>query len=355
MNARPHLLGLTGIRGYAALWVVIYHFFSEFSLLFPALTLLNPFSAKGYLAVDLFFQLSGFVLAYNYMDKLGRSFSTPTFKHFVYMRFARIYPVHLVTLLAVLAMYLVGRKLGYNLTDEGYTLTQFVQNLFLVQAWVPKLTLNWNYPSWSVSSEWFAYLSFPFVVLLFKKVDSLAKALMGLVLSLVIAFLTTACKGQVSFDTLWRISCHFTAGVFLYQISQFHKAKEGPLKVLIYGPLTILLTGPFWASSFYPYLSFVCFPPLIFGLAQTKERYTLFDSRFSLYWGEASYSLYMTHTIAQKFLYRLLPVQRFTDSSLMTKLGVLAGYVFFIALLCLATFHLVENPARRWLKKIYPA
>ena len=78
------------------------------------------------------------------------------------MRWARIYPVHFFTLLVVLGMVAVCRIKGWGLTDAGYGAWDFVLNLFLVQTWVPNFHLNWNYPSWSISSEWVAYLCFPF-------------------------------------------------------------------------------------------------------------------------------------------------------------------------------------------------
>ena len=61
-----------------------------------------------------------------------------------------------------------ARLTSTAVTEEGYTATTFVANIFLVQTWVPDFRLNWNYPAWSISSEWFAYLWFPvlsFVVL----------------------------------------------------------------------------------------------------------------------------------------------------------------------------------------------
>ena len=83
---------------------------------------------------------------------------------FLGRRLARVYPVHLVTLLIVAAMVWVSGRVGFQLTDAGYTTRDFVLNLLLVQTWVPDFHLNWNYPSWSISSEWFAYLFFPVVV-----------------------------------------------------------------------------------------------------------------------------------------------------------------------------------------------
>jgi peptidoglycan/LPS O-acetylase OafA/YrhL len=66
--------------------------------------------------------------------------------------------------------------------------------------------------------------------------------------------------------------------------------------------------------------------------------------------GEVSYSLYMTHTLVQKFLYRALPVADFAGRSGGVRLGVLALYGMSIAALCAATYVLIERPCRRWVK-----
>lgn len=127
---------LTSLRGYLALWVVLYHFWNDFLVFFPQLRLLSPVIANGNMAVPGFFILSGFVLTYNY----GKTFSAISFKkikYFLLMRLARIYPVHLVTLLIVVAMVLVSRSLGFQLTESGYSFRDFVLNLFLVHTWVP--------------------------------------------------------------------------------------------------------------------------------------------------------------------------------------------------------------------------
>ncbi len=85
-NLKP----LTAMRFFAAMWVVAYHFTPSLGLGMPALV------GKGYLGVELFFVLSGFILSHVYMEAFGdRRFRYPDF---LWARLARIFPVHLVTL-----------------------------------------------------------------------------------------------------------------------------------------------------------------------------------------------------------------------------------------------------------------
>ena len=157
----PEIISLTTLRGLFAVWVVTFHFRPDLGHLLPWADGLAPFFRRGAMAVPGFFMLSGFVLAYNYADRF-RTLRWAGVLRFLALRLARIYPVHVATLLLVALMVWGGRRIGYQLTDAGYSAHDFVLNLVLAQTWVPEFRLTWNYPSWSISSEWFAYLLFPF-------------------------------------------------------------------------------------------------------------------------------------------------------------------------------------------------
>ncbi|QAT82585.1 acyltransferase family protein [Corallococcus coralloides] len=150
---------LTGLRFLAALHVVLFHFGT------PCLKGVAPewmvqVMASGYASVGVFFLLSGFVLAYNYVDTAG-GMQTPA-RAFWSARVARVYPVFLLMFL-LSAVPTAQGSLAANsvpvaaakLTTAGLTV------LMLLQSWVPKLALYWNPPSWSVSVEAFFYAVFP--------------------------------------------------------------------------------------------------------------------------------------------------------------------------------------------------
>src|SRR6202167_3087723 len=90
---------LTGLRIVAAVWVVLFHFRPMVSDISPDFRDdLAPVLNCGAQGVDLFFILSGFVLTWNYLERMGRSWSTRETVHFLWLRLARVWPVYLVTL-----------------------------------------------------------------------------------------------------------------------------------------------------------------------------------------------------------------------------------------------------------------
>jgi peptidoglycan/LPS O-acetylase OafA/YrhL len=110
---------------------------------------------QGHLAVDFFFLLSGFILAYTYLAADGSARGGK--RAFWVARIARIYPLYLLGLLLGMEPYLVS---GHRLFGVG---TSAVASLFLLQAWIPS-TLGWNQPAWSLSVEAFFYLLFPLLL-----------------------------------------------------------------------------------------------------------------------------------------------------------------------------------------------
>jgi peptidoglycan/LPS O-acetylase OafA/YrhL len=119
---------------------------------YPLPKLLGTFLSNGYLAVGLFFLLSGFILAYTYEGQIDGASGRMRFWE---ARFARIYPVYLLSL--VLSYTLATRlPFGTRLAVLG-----------MVQAWNPwnpDMAGAWNYPAWTLSTEAFFYLCFPFLV-----------------------------------------------------------------------------------------------------------------------------------------------------------------------------------------------
>jgi peptidoglycan/LPS O-acetylase OafA/YrhL len=153
---KTHLLPLTGLRIVLALWVVTFHHIAPDSLLGPYMGYLpRPlFSllATGYVAVGVFFVLSGFILALNY--PLTEKWNQRQKIRFGVARFARIYPVYLIGV--VLSMPV--KHLVQHPALEGI---RGLLQITLLQSWWPPAALAWNKAGWSLSNEAFFYLIFP--------------------------------------------------------------------------------------------------------------------------------------------------------------------------------------------------
>ena len=133
------IVPLTSLRGLAAFAVMAFHFT-------PMMAGFSLFS-RGFLGVDLFFLLSGFILAHVYSGRLRLG-------PFLSARFSRTYPLHLFTIALLLPA--LGR-------GEAFSATALACNLSMTQVLCGG-PLSWNPVSWSLSAEWISYLAFPLLL-----------------------------------------------------------------------------------------------------------------------------------------------------------------------------------------------
>ncbi len=158
--SRPNLCALTGLRFFAAFAVVLFHYSNGATASAPAWV--RNLLSSGFLAVNLFFILSGFILAYNYLAPGGRI--NVSWQEFYRARFARIYPVYFFGLLLyapfLIMVYLRDYPPRLILAKAALVAPS---TLALAQAWFPSAAMEWNGPGWSLSVEAFFYLLFPFL------------------------------------------------------------------------------------------------------------------------------------------------------------------------------------------------
>lgn len=149
---------LTGLRFVLALWVILHHLTGPGMALDAAARALPPVCYAlirgGYLAVTTFFVLSGFVLARSYA---ATEWTRANLARYAVGRFARIYPVYALSLLAVSPFIAEDR------TPNKAPL--LAAHGFLLQGWLGPLPVGWNTPAWSLSCEMFFYLAFPLAAL----------------------------------------------------------------------------------------------------------------------------------------------------------------------------------------------
>jgi peptidoglycan/LPS O-acetylase OafA/YrhL len=170
-SSKKQLLPLTGMRFFLALWVIVYHqpFLYGYSWMTAFPRPLPAVLNSGYLAVGLFFVLSGFVLAYNY--PLAEPWSSGYRRRFGVARFSRIYPAYCIGLLLSAPFVILPLMKSILLMGLGRNLTTAALTWTLLQAWIPQTAMAWNGPGWSLSVEAFFYACFPFIGALLWKVS----------------------------------------------------------------------------------------------------------------------------------------------------------------------------------------
>jgi peptidoglycan/LPS O-acetylase OafA/YrhL len=158
--ATPRLDALTGIRPFASFAVFFFHFGRP--LVADAPGPLRALAGSGFVAVSFFYVLSGFVLALAHRRHIREGSFVA--RRFFARRLARVWPAALLALALLLPLALRpswGRAIGAFPAAGPPPLTTGLLHLFLVQAWLPSLTLSWNLPAWSASVELAFYLVFP--------------------------------------------------------------------------------------------------------------------------------------------------------------------------------------------------
>jgi peptidoglycan/LPS O-acetylase OafA/YrhL len=163
-DRRAPLIGaLTGIRAIAAFWVFLRHFRTEIVDALgsgPITQAIVHISSAGYLGVDLFFILSGFILTYTHLDSMTTGYSWRKAVGFIWLRLARVWPLTAFVLMLFGAYFFFqaassGDPSYLGQADPG----RLVMHLTLLNGWWPA-PLDWNGVDWSVSAEWLAYLTF---------------------------------------------------------------------------------------------------------------------------------------------------------------------------------------------------
>lgn len=341
-----HLDALTGLRGIAAWLVVLYHIRLSLLGLLPSPVI--AVLAKGYLAVDLFFMLSGFVLWFNYADRL-RAGGGAMVRQFLWRRFARVWPLHAVILSAYLGfvglLFLTGRSL------EAYPLAQLPLHLLLVQNWGFTSELTWNHPAWSISAEFAAYLIFPLIVLTARWDKWSPRALLLLAATLVMGlYALFVSLGHRTLGEaipqlgLLRCLIGFALGNVLCVLWLQLRLRTEVAWLAALSCGAILELG--WAFNLAEALVVpaACFTGLLALASAGGLPVRLLGGRTLTYLGEISYSTYLGHFLLWT-VWKIL----FVDASLQIGAANLAGFLGAVLGLSALLYHGVEKPAQRWL------
>lgn len=343
---KSEIRSLTGVRGVAAIIIVIYHY-GKFHLDHVSDVWDIP---RGYLPVDLFFMLSGFVIGYVYRDNLHPEFSSG-YGNFLVKRFARLYPAYIV----ISAFYAL--KIALGLTGEE-TFARFdwldaVGNLLLLTGWGLNI-----YPligvSWASSAELGSYFAAP-VLMKYTLEKNLRWCIACVVLALISIYLIST-SGQGSSGPLdvvdrnsvlplCRAIIGFTLGLATLQFAvHLDRLSAIVQDVLVIFILALMIALAVFTTEDLPiYLLFVPFIAVLSRDGRVAQ--ALFGNRLVYHLGVISYSIYLFHPLFFTFAERS---SRHLGNNLTAYVLCTLAALATIWLLSYLSYRFIEMPGRQF-------
>ncbi|OJU44409.1 MAG: hypothetical protein BGN96_01605 [Bacteroidales bacterium 45-6] len=313
---------------------------------------------EGFVGVSFFFILSGFIISYSYKHKIeGHSVSKRTFW---VGRIARIYPLHVFTLLVAIFLH---REMWQNGVSW---LGHFIPNLFLLQAFIPKsgYYYSFNSPSWSLCCEMLFYGLFPFLVKWFRSAWWLVGTIAMFALAIVFGMGFTP-DDQTVVNTIWYVNplvrlVDFFLGMLLYEVyGKWKHVGWGKLKATVCECLAVglfllfyLLSDSFsivYRASVYYWLP-VSAVILVFSFQRGYLSGWL-SGRVLVYLGEISFGVYLFHYLVLRSFFRIMAKTGW-------ELNAAASFALVLAvtlLLSALSFRYFEKPVNRRLKRLLGA
>jgi peptidoglycan/LPS O-acetylase OafA/YrhL len=291
------ITNLTPIRGIAAILVVIFHFEIVLVLFLPRE--ISRFFSKCYLMVDLFFIMSGFIIYHVYGEFFKSNIHTTTFNKYIRARLARVYPLHVFTLIATIVL-VVSQHFKW---DELFNLRAIPTHVLMLQSFGFHSIYTWNVPAWSISAEFAAYIIFPvfaFVISRYKMITPIVISILIIFVYWLLAFKFSKANGttgQYNLDQTYdfgylRGIAGFLAGGMIYQLylkKIFYFLKTDAILVILIALLFACLHFGVTDLVFIP-----VFLLLVLSAAYNTGRVKRFLSNRFLQWlGNISYSVYL--------------------------------------------------------------
>lgn len=347
---------LTSLRFFFAFFVFLSHL--SFLELNPSFRFFfKHIFSEGFLGVSFFFVLSGFILALNYSKRL--STGKTSLSKFYIARFARIYPLHFLTLIGSIPFFFTSLK-------------NFFINALLLQSFFPskQIYFSYNAPSWSISNEFFFYALFPLIIYINNKVTYVIKMITIIVFSLIIIFLNNVLPENkihywIYISPLTRIF-DFIIGVFLYDLylyikkHQFHISTKTKNILEICSILSLIIFFIFkqhfsisFRYSIYYWIP-MCLIILTFAITSvnTKNKTvisTLLSKKGLVYLGEISFAFYLIHYIIMEIVikYNTLLTNQISEF-------YLTFIIFSLTLLSsIFVFEKFEKPLNKKIKSLF--
>lgn len=371
VDSKPHYELLDGLRGVAALLVIWYHVFEGF-----ATSPVDQHFNHGYLAVDFFFILSGFVVGYAYDDRWNKTMNT---KNFFKRRLIRLHPMVVMGAVLGAITFCIQGSVKWNGDQVSFLMVMLalLLNLFLIPALPgsgPEVRGNnemypLNGPSWSL---FFEYIGNILYALFIRKLST--KQLTVLVVLAGIGLASFAIGNLSGFGHLgvgWSLIDHNLLGGFLRLLFAF---SIGLLMSRIFKPvkirggfwicsisIAVLLSIPhvggmesLWMNGIYDSVCTIILFPILVYLGASGKTTDKGTSKICKFLGDISYPLYIVHYPFMYLFYAWLWSGE--EKLTFAQTWPVALVVFFgsilLAYLCLKLY---DEPVRRWLTKKYLA
>jgi peptidoglycan/LPS O-acetylase OafA/YrhL len=352
MSKPEKVLPLTSLRFFAALGIVFHHYFESSFPVLKQERWVSPLIDYSAVGVYFFFVLSGYILGYVYL----RGDGTVDRRRFWIARFARIYPLYIVTILVSVPRLLSGRIVRFGAAKAVLgTGATFTAHALLLQHWIPQLGAL-NYPSWSISAEAFFYLVFPWVGVWLWQGTMRRAMLLGAAWFVVTWSWIAVGKSWPRFNLYPHVMPLFELNLFVIGIvlAKVHAAilqsARGAERLARWGgvlagcAMGLFLIFTEWKpvvpfGAVHDAFAAILFLMMVLGFASGNR---LIQSVFGMGWlvvlGESSYGLYLIHAP----LWDLLLVLHLRPSPVLFILYVLGAVG-----LSVGSFYSFETPARR--------
>jgi peptidoglycan/LPS O-acetylase OafA/YrhL len=340
---------LTGLRGIAAWLVVLYHV--RLSLIGIVPGEIVAALGKGYLAVDVFFVLSGFVIWFNYADAVGGGWAATG--RYLWRRFARVWPLQAVVLLAFVALALVLQATGRDASP--YPFAELPLHVLMIQNWGFTAALTWNDPAWSISTEFAAYLLFPLLAVIAARLPRVAPlallAIAGLLCTAVWALFAanghTVLGADIPRLGLWRCLAEFALGCVACGLWRRRAGTAAGWLGCALGWVAGALILGWPETAIVPLAVFAAILALALADGPVVRR---LGGGVVLWLGEISYSTYLSHVL----LFMLFKLA-FVGPDLQIGWLGLAAYLALVLAASAALYRWVERPSQRALNRLVPA
>ncbi|MCL7986576.1 acyltransferase [Sphingobacterium sp. lm-10] len=344
---KQHFLALDGLRGIAAIAIVVFHFMEW---IFPQFE--DNVIGHGFLAVDFFFCLSGFVMGYAYDERL----KTMRLRDFFTLRLIRLQPLVIVgSVLGLIGLLWAPYHTAHNgNTTENIQL--FIYSIFLIP--YPVLEekafnlFSLNAPAWSLFWEYVANIIYAFVLVRITAKHLFVLAALAALALVYVSYSYGNLAGGWSIDN-WevggiRLAYSFCAGLLIYRKQWVFKNQLGYIVPILLLVLAVIM--PFTSLNWLIESLIVLFLfPLIvaLGAGTTTPKSTQSVSAFL---GAISYPLYMTHYAAMWIFGDYLQSEAFREDLLpLIVVGGSIGLIVFAYIIMKA----VDIPVRKYLRKRY--